>query len=264
VLGELARATAGKEQDLSLFRAGLLIARLDNEELDVAGYLKQLDRLAAELIESVPAEADEPAKLAALGKFLFEENGFHGSRGDYYNRSNSYLNEVLDDREGIPITLSVLYMELAGRLGLKIEGVGLPGHFIVRHVPAEGEPQLIDAYDDGKLLSREDAEKLAGRPLTEPDLATASKRQILVRMLRNLRGIAQANRDTDAVLRYADAVLVISPEMIEDRSLRAVLRAQNGNRAGALADIDWLLENRPEGVDLDRVREFRELLQRGE
>lgn len=265
VVADLAKATAGKEQDFSLFRAGLLIARLDNEELDVAGYLKQLDRLSEDLAKSVPAEADEAAKLTALGKFLFEENGFHGSRGDYYNRSNSYLNEVLDDREGIPITLCVLYLELAGRLGLKVEGVGLPGHFVVRHIPAKGEPQLIDVYDEGKLLSREDAEKLVGgRPLTEQDLATAGKRQILVRMLRNLRAIAQTNGDTDAVLRYADAVLVISPETIEDRSLRAVLRAQNGNRAGALADIDWLLENRPEGIDLDRVREFRALLERGE
>jgi regulator of sirC expression with transglutaminase-like and TPR domain len=264
VLTELAEATAG--DDFSLFGAGLVIARLDNEELDVPGYTRQLDRLAEELKKSVPADADEAARREALGRFLFEENGYHGSRGDYYNRSNSYLNEVLDDREGIPITLSVLYMELAGRLGLAMEGVGLPGHFVVRHLPQEGEPQLIDVYDEGKLLSREDAEKLvqgtSGRGLKEQDLAAAGKRQILVRMLHNLRNIAQDNSDTDAVLRYADAVLTISPEVIEDRSLRAVLRAQGGDRAGALVDIDWLLEKRPEGIDLDRVREFRELLQR--
>src|SRR5690606_33166181 len=98
VLDELAKATQGKEDEISLFRAGLLIARLDNEELDVQGYVHQLDRLAKELKATVPEDADEAARLAALNKFLFEENGFHGSRADYYNSSNSYLNEVLDDR----------------------------------------------------------------------------------------------------------------------------------------------------------------------
>ena len=82
---------------------------------------------------------DETAKREALNKYLFTERGFHGSRGDYYNRANSHLSEVLDDREGLPITLSVLYIELGRRLGLKIEGVGMPGHFVVRHVPAKGE-----------------------------------------------------------------------------------------------------------------------------
>src|SRR5205085_3981371 len=94
-----------------------------------------------------------------LNKFLFGKGGFHGSRADYYHRSNSYLNEVIDDREGLPITLSVLYLELARRIGLKAEGVGLPGHFVVRHLPAKGEPQLIDVFDGGKPLSRQDAEK---------------------------------------------------------------------------------------------------------
>ncbi len=266
VLAELAKVTAGKEEDIPLFHAGLLLARLDNEELDVAGYLQQLDKLTGDLREDISENADETARRDVLATFLFQENGFHGSRGDYYNRSNSYLNEVLDDREGIPITLSVLYMELAGRVGLKMEGVGLPGHFLVRHTPEKGTPQLIDAYEDGKPLTRDDAQKLlnADRPLTEQDLATAGKRQILVRMLRNLRAIAESNNDADAVLRYANAVLTISPEMWEDRSLRIGLRVKNGNTAGALADLDWLLEHRPEGVDLDRVREYRARVQRGE
>ncbi len=84
----------------------------------------------------------------------FTERGFHGSRGDYYNRSNSYLSEVIDDREGLPITLSVLYIELARRLGVRLEGVGLPGHFVVRHVPAKGEAQLIDVYEGGQPLTQ--------------------------------------------------------------------------------------------------------------
>src|SRR5205085_9152402 len=106
---------------------------------------------------SFPQDADEAAKLTALNKYLFTERGFHGSRSDYYNRANSYLNEVIDDREGLPITLSVLYMEIARRLGVKVVGIGLPGHFIVQHLPAKGERQLIDVYGGGKALTREQA-----------------------------------------------------------------------------------------------------------
>ncbi len=105
---------------------------------------------------------------------MFEENGFHGSRGDYYNRANSYLNEVLDDREGLPITLSIVYLELARRIGLSIEGVGLPGHFVVRHVPAEGEPQLIDVFDGATNVSLDTArsrvQEATEREPTDDDL----------------------------------------------------------------------------------------------
>src|SRR5207248_6200527 len=154
VLDELARVSGGKEDEIDLVHAALLIARLDNEELDVAAYRNQVERLAREIAATLPKGAGDREKLAALNKELFEGRGFHGSRGDYYNRSNSYLNEVLEDREGLPITLSVVYIELGRRLGLKIEGVGLPGHFVVRHVPKKGEPQLIDVYEGGKHLGR--------------------------------------------------------------------------------------------------------------
>ena len=138
-LKELAEALAGGDDKADLARAALLIARLDNEDLDVDDYLQQLDRLARDVAAGLPKGAGEKQRLEALGNFLFKERGFHGSRGDYYHRSNSYLNEVLDDREGIPITLAVLYMELAGRLKLRVVGLGLPGHFMVRHEPIKGK-----------------------------------------------------------------------------------------------------------------------------
>src|SRR5216684_5716061 len=100
--------------------------------------------MGGEIRAALPKDADGPGKLAALNKYLFTERGFHGSRQDYYNRSNSYLNEVLDDREGIPITLSVLYIELARRVGLKVVGIPLPGHFVVEFLPEKGEGKLID------------------------------------------------------------------------------------------------------------------------
>src|SRR5262249_6316559 len=146
-----------------------------------------------------PKDADDKTKLTALNKYLFADRGFHGSRADYYNRSNSYLNEVLEDREGLPITLSVLYLELARRLGVKVVGIGLPGHFVVQHVPAQDAGELIDVYEGGQPLSRDEADKkvraLARRPLKDEDLAPVTKRAIVVRMLHNLLGIARDERD---------------------------------------------------------------------
>jgi regulator of sirC expression with transglutaminase-like and TPR domain len=268
VLDELAGVLKAKEADVDLVHAALLIARLDNDEVDVAAYRAEVGRMAKKVAAALPKDADEKAKLAALNKYLFTERGFHGSRGDYYNRSNSYLSEVIDDREGIPITLSVLYLELSRRLGLKVVGVSLPGHFVVRHEPAKGAPQLIDVYEGGVPLSREEAvkkvEAITGRPLREPHLAAVGKRAILVRMLRNLLNLADQERDRPAMLRYLDAVVVIDPEAAPERAVRAGLRYQAGDKAGALADVDWLLEHEPEGIDLERVRQLRRVLTRPE
>jgi len=105
-----------------------LIARLDNEELDIDAYRQEIDRLARFVAERFPKNAKPDTKLDALNQFLFKERGFHGSHSDYYSKSNSYLNEVIDDREGLPITLSVLYMEIARKLKLNVVGLALPGH----------------------------------------------------------------------------------------------------------------------------------------
>ncbi|HVW01748.1 MAG TPA: trypsin-like peptidase domain-containing protein, partial [Planctomycetaceae bacterium] len=136
---ELVKTLDVDEDKIDLMRAALLIAKLDNDEVDVESYERQFARMVRELEEKLPKDADDAAKLGAMNRFLFEENGFHGSRGDYYNKANSYLNEVLDDREGLPITLAVVYMELGRRLGLNIVGVALPGHFVVAHLPAKGD-----------------------------------------------------------------------------------------------------------------------------
>jgi regulator of sirC expression with transglutaminase-like and TPR domain len=263
-LADLAKALQGPEEKIDLLAAALLIARLDNEELDVPAYQKEVARLAKEVSTSLPKNADEPARLKALNKYLFQERGFHGSRVDYYTRANSYINEVIDDREGLPITLSVLYMELARHLKVNVVGVALPGHFIVRHEPAKGEKQLIDVYDGGTFLSEQDAEKIVrnftGKPLQKKHLTSAGKKAIIVRMLHNLLNVAQDEQDRDGMLRYLDAILTVAPDSPDERWIRAVFRFQSGQREGALVDVDWLLENHPPGVDLDRVRELKRLL----
>jgi serine protease Do len=266
VCTELAKLFEAKEDDIDLLHAALLVALLDNDEVDVEAYRKEADRMAKQVAAELPKDADDKARLEALNKYLFTTRGFHGSRGDYYHRSNSYLNEVIDDREGLPITLSVLYMELARRLDVKVVGVALPGHFVVKHVPARGEPQLIDVYEGGVPLSREEAAKRVesntGEPLREEHLAAAPKRAIVVRMLHNLIGLADRDHDADALLRYLDAIVAVAPDSGDERWARAVLRFRAGQRQAALEDVDWLLEHEPKGYDRQRVLELRKLLLR--
>jgi regulator of sirC expression with transglutaminase-like and TPR domain len=261
---ELARVLQAAEDRIDLVHAALLIARLDNAELDIDAYRKEVDRLARELTASLPKSADDKARLTGLAKFLFQERGFHGSRVDYYTRANSYLNEVLDDREGIPITLAVLYLELAQRLGLRVAGVGLPGHFVVKYLPAKGPEQLIDVYDGGKPLTRAEAAKIVEgitrRPLRDEDLAAVSKKAIIVRMLQNLVGVARREKDILGVLRYLDTIVLIAPDAAAERWMRAVFRAEAGQRQRALEDVDWLLKTEPPGIDLRYVRRLRQML----
>jgi serine protease Do len=266
VFTALARIVEGKDEAIDLVHGALLLAKLDNDEVDVDSYRAEVDRMAGKVSAALPKDASDNAKLAALDKFLFVDRGFHGSRGDYYNRSNSYLSEVIDDREGLPITLSVLYLELARRIGVRVEGVGLPGHFVVRHVSATGEPTVIDVYEGGKRLTKKEALALAeaysGQAVDEQVLEPVGKRLILSRMLNNLLGVAQKERDVPSMLRYLDTLVLLDPTSARDRGIRAIVRAQSGDKAGAIEDVDWLLEKQPEGVDLDRLREFRQTLSR--
>ena len=248
--------------DGDLLQAALLIARLDDDEVDVDAYLAEVDQMAAEIESALPESPTSSDRLAALDDYLFKRNGFHGSRTDYYHRANSYLNRVIDDREGLPITLSVLYMELAARLGLRVVGVGLPGHFVVRHEPQQGKPQLIDVFDRGARLTRVQADakvrENTGRPLVDEHLQPNTKRQIIKRMLFNLQGVAGRTDDREAGLRYQTALVALDPADVQHRGLRAVYRFQTGRRAAALADIDWILDRRPDAVDLDELRRMRD------
>ena len=261
----LAREAAAEPIDL--FQSALLVAALDNPDLDLAGSKHDLDRLAAEVAKGVPAEADDAAKLAALDRVLFQELGFHGSRGDYYNRSNSYVNEVVDDREGIPITLAVVYMELAKRLGVSIDGVGLPGHFLVRHAPAGAEPRWIDVFDGATNLDRDGVAKLyrdlQGRELTDDLLAPVGPKAILTRMINNLLSIATREDDAPAMHRYLDAMLAVDPDAGRERVMRMLVANRLGRKDAARADALWLLERSPEEIDLAAVHRFLEALDRG-
>ncbi len=254
-------------EEVDLLKAALYIAWLDNEEVDVPAYLQQSAQMIAEIRKNLAGrkEPTDEQRLAALDKYLFEQMGFHGSRTNYYSKSNSYLNEVLDDREGLPILLSVLYMELAKRLDVKVVGVGLPGHFIVRHEPKQGPGQLIDPFHRGEKMSRDEAVQLVeqntGRPFDADVLRSQTSKEILVRMLSNLMNVARDAGDPETMLRYVETMAAIDAENTEYRWFRAVLRFQTDRIPAAYEDTKWLLEKRPVDVDLERVRQLHRILE---
>jgi serine protease Do len=265
VCDSLSKLAGANIEKIDLLRSALTIALLDEEDLDVDAYIDHVERMAQSITQKLPAAAGDVEKLAALNDFLFQQNGFHGSRTDYYHRANSYLSRVIDDREGLPITLSVLYMELGARLGLVIEGVGLPGHFVVRFVPSEGEPQLIDVFERGEVLSRAAAEQrilaMTGEPAQSEHFTAATSREILQRILLNLIIIAQNPKtgpDREALIRYESAMLVLDPTLVRDRGLRAVCRWETGRTAAAVADLQVILDAAPAGLDRDELRKMQE------
>lgn len=256
---ELVALFAQPEEKVDLFLAALLVSRLDNPELGVEVYQQHLQGMAEDILAHFATDTSEVEKLAALKKYFFVENGFHGSRNEYHDRANSYINEVLDDREGLPITLSVLFIELAHRVGLKtVAGVPLPGHFIAKYVNGDGEEQLIDVFA-GEDMSRAQAATLVeefGSRFTAADLKAANKKEIIIRMLNNLLNTAQRTRRPADALRYLDAILALSPDGVLERGRRAMLRVQLEDPSGAREDIRWLLDRQPPGVDLDGLTEL--------
>ena len=249
-----------------LLRAALLLAHMDNPDVDVEGYAARIDEMANELKASFPENPTEAQRLAALDKYLFEDLGVRGSQFEYYARSNSYLNEVIDDREGLPITLAVLYIELAKRVDLHVVGVGLPRHFVVRFEPSDeaGADETIDTFERGRRLSEDDIQKLLsseGFP-NEPQFREArSPVQIVERMTLNLLGLMEDERNDDDVLRYLETLVLLNPVNPEHRAKRLEMRARTGRLEMAIRDANWFIAHPLPAVDVERVRALRQNLE---
>jgi len=220
---------SGPENRLDLGRACLLIAGEEYPGLDMLRYVAKLEAMAAAVRPGVTTTDDPITKIEHLNRYLFEERGFRGNAREYYDPRNSFLNDVLDRRLGIPITLSVVYMEVGRRLSMPLHGVGMPGHFIMKYVDAEQEI-YIDPFSKGRILSRTACEELLqdiyGEPVPfqETFLASVSKKQILSRILMNLKAIYVHTKDYLKALSVVERQLIIQPNTEQEVKDRAALR----------------------------------------
>ncbi len=203
--------------DFPLDHAALLIGAWDHPERDLAGYRDQLDRIASYAEPEVARATGGIGRARAISDCLFDRLGFYGNTGDYYDPRNSFLCDVLDRRTGIPISLSVLYLEVSRRVGVLSQGVNFPGHFLVR-VAIEDAWLFIDPFSGGRPLTPSDLEALLRKTTTTPDavlepsvIAAATKRQILARMLFNLAGIYGRNGDLPRSLDVLERLAVLEP-----------------------------------------------------
>jgi serine protease Do len=227
-------SAALERPDSPLLRATLVLAKLDMPELEIDAYESRIRRFSEEFAASLGPDPDRlpPAdRLARLNEFFFQQNGFHGARFDYGNRSNSRLPEVFDDREGIPIMLCTLYMEVGRRAGLDLIGLPRPGHFVVGlRREADAPPLVVDVFDGGLIL--EEPETAA--------LPAASPRDMIVRMVNNLQSFALQQDDRPAALRYASVAVSLDPNDPRLRLARAALALDQGEPALAAHDLGRL------------------------
>ena len=253
-LSRFARLVGRRESAIDLAEAALLIAQDAYPNLDVDAYLRQLDDLADPLRAGWREYAPLPELVEALNGHLFGEVGFRGNREDYYDPRNSYLNEVLDRKLGLPITLSVVYMEVARRLGLTVVGIGLPGHFIVQAV-RDGSSLLLDPFAGGEVLSPEDCERLVQEAygssvaFSEDQLAPVLKRQILTRLLNNLKRTYLTVDEPEAAWAVVEKMVCLNPESAVDRRDRGLVAYRLNNFAQARQDLRFYLERRPDAAD---------------
>ncbi|HET9410195.1 MAG TPA: transglutaminase-like domain-containing protein [Candidatus Sulfotelmatobacter sp.] len=250
-----------EEEEIDLVRAALLIARTAYPTLEIEVYAARIDELARK-VASLASGSDTWRTIAALNHVLFDEVGLRGNRDDYYDPRNSFLNDVLDRGLGLPITLSLVYMETARRIGFRLVGVGMPGHFLLKHFAEDGKEVVIDCFNRGDILSRQDCQRrldeiYSGEMKLRPEfLHPISRRQILTRMLNNLKIVYLSKRDFRRALPIADLILVIHPQSAEDVKQRALLRYSMTLNRLAAEDLDDYLVLSPNASDAEEVKQM--------
>jgi len=242
-----------------LDEAALAIAEEEYPRLDVEEYLVRLDRLGERVRRQAPEPARAASTLNALRRVLHEEEGLRGNELDYYDPRNSFLNEVLDRKLGIPISLAVVWIEVARRAGLALQGVGFPGHFLAKYASPAGPEVFVDAFNGGEMLSAEECvaryrARSGGRDLDRRYLAAVTPRQILARMLQNLKRIYVERRDDVRAYAVLDRILLLSPGQIEAVRDRGLVAARLGGGPAAAQDLEVYLAHAPQAADAADVR----------
>ena len=247
---------AGPDDQVDLAQAALLMACEEYPDLDVPRYLRRVDGLARAVVERLDDDRGPLSAVRALNGLLFDEEGFRGNLEDYYDPRNSFLNDVLDRRTGIPITLSTLYIEVGRRAGLPVEGVGLPGHFVVR---VSGT--LVDPFHGGAVLSEQDCQKRLDRiyggrlRLDETMLAACERKAILARTLLNLKAIYTKAGDFIRALNAVELLLRVDPGALEEMRDRGMLHAALDCYALAAGELEEYLEKAGHATGNELVRQ---------
>ena len=249
------------DEKIDLFRAALAFARGEYPDLDESPFLETIDDYANRVRSRRGESEDAAHTIASINVVLFQEEGFSGNQSEFYDPRNSYLNEVLDRKLGIPISLSVIYMEVAQRVGLPVFGVGLPGHFLLKYYDLHGNQIFIDPYVAGRLLSPAECqsrldEVYGGQMPLQPEfLHSVSRRQILTRMLNNLSSIYIGQRNFKKALRIVDFILAIHPRSADDLRQRALLRYNEGMLRAAIEDLEEYLRLAPDASDAEEMKQ---------
>ncbi len=266
-LGPFRELLQRDDAKIDLARACLLVAQDAYPVLDIDHYLAELERMAARLRARMADATAAEDKLIALNEFLFEDLGYSGNADDYYDPRNSYLNDVMDRRTGIPITMSVLYMELGRRVGLPLEGVSFPGHFLVRVRMRRGM-LVLDPFAGGVPQSEDELRERLKRVVPRgaigrvpPEalpmdtfLEPATNRQILGRLLRNLKGIFREKDEPSRLLEVLDRILVVNPDAHAELRDRGLVYERLECWRPALQDIRDYVEREPDAADAEEMR----------
>ncbi|MFP5263970.1 MAG: SirB1 family protein [Blastocatellia bacterium] len=246
-------------EQINLAEAALLIAAEEYPALDLRLYLEKIDRIGDQVRERAGYAHNSLEVLSTINATLFDELGFRGNVKNYYDPRNSFLNEVIDRRVGIPITLTVVYMEVARRVGLHVEGVGMPGHFIAKLTTDSGDT-FIDSFNGGRLFGEAGCAELlselsGGRLALKPEhMAAVTKKEMLARMLTNLMGVYAAG-DHRRALAAIERILLINPDSPPHVRDRGLLLATLGRTTGAIAELKRYLTLAPDAPDASSIRE---------
>ena len=266
-LQPFAQLISREDARIDLSRACLLIAQDAYPDLDVERYIGEIERMATRVRARLAPTVAGEDRVVALNQLLYEELGYWGNTEDYYDPRNSYLNEVIDRRTGMPITMSILYMELGRRIGLPVEGVSFPGHFLVR-VRLRGGMLVLDPFSGGAPQSEDELRSRVKRVI--PDgvaddlpaselpldqfLEPATNRQILARVLRNLKGIYRKANKPERMLDVLNRMLLVTPDASAELRDRGYVYQRLECYRAAFKDLTDYAEREPDAPDLDEVR----------
>ncbi len=247
------------DEQINLGLSALYIAQEEYPSLNAIEYLNALDTMALEIKERLPVQKYPLKIIQVINSYLYDDLKFNGNITDYYDPRNSFLNEVIERRIGIPITLSLVYLEIAKRIDFPMVGVGMPGHFLIRPQIA-GMEIFVDAFNRGEVLFPDDCQErimqVYGQPVTmQPEfLADISNRHFLARMLSNLKLIYLNSQQLDKALAAIERILMLFPDAIAEIRDRGLVYYQVGRWVAAVEDFEAYLHKVPDAQDAPVIR----------